>query len=246
MKKLISLVMLLVLLAQPVLAAGQSRLSDEADLLTAREARQLQEQLDVLSETWNLEVRIVTVASLQGRTAQACAEAYGSDIQNGIVLLVAAQEREYWFSTFGSAQTIFTYTTLEYIEQAMLPLLSENAFYEAFEVFADQCEKYLASKSHMPTQESFPVLKSLGISLLLGLVLALVITGIMRSQLKSVRSKSGAGDYVVSGSLVMTQVSDLYLYSHVSRVARPKDQSSGGSHRGGSGRSRGGGRGGKF
>ena len=55
--------------------------------------------------------------------------------------------------------------------------------------------------------------------------------------MKSVRQKNDAADYVRPGSMQLTHSRDLFLYSHVSRTAKPKNTSSGG---GGGGGSRGG------
>ena len=57
----------------------------------------------------------------------------------------------------------------------------------------------------------------------IGLVAGLVTVLIMRGQLKSVRPQSGAADYVVSGSFRLRHSRDIFLYRHVQRVARPKD-----------------------
>ena len=82
---------------------------------------------------------------------------------------------------------------------------------------------------------------------MIGFVIAFIATAIMRSKLKSVRSKSGATDYIKQGSFRVTRANDFFLYRTVSRRARPKDTGSGGSstHRSSSGRSHGGG-GGRF
>ena len=74
-------------------------------------------------------------------------------------------------------------------------------------------------------------------AMIIGLVIALIVTGIMRSKLKSVRHKVAASDYVRPGSMHVTVRRDFYLYRTVSR--RPKPKSSGGSS--GSRRSGGGG-----
>ena len=59
----------------------------------------------------------------------------------------------------------------------------------------------------------------IGIGILVGLITVLV----MRGQLKSVRPQSGAADYVVAGSFRLRQSRDIFLYRHVQRTARPKD-----------------------
>ena len=90
------------------------------------------------------------------------------------------------------------------------------------------------------SESSFDAGTYLLIGLAVGLVVALIITGIWKRQLKSVRSKSAAADYVLPGSLQITGSQDLYLYSTVTKVKRQQSSSSGSS----SGRSHSGGGGG--
>lgn len=52
---------------------------------------------------------------------------------------------------------------------------------------------------------------------------AFLTTGIMRSQLKSVRKKNAASDYVRDGSFNLTDKRDIYMYRKVDRRAKPKD-----------------------
>lgn len=50
-----------------------------------------------------------------------------------------------------------------------------------------------------------------------------LITGIMRSQLKSVGFKSNAADYVRKGSFKVTERNDLFMYKKVDRREKPKN-----------------------
>ena len=50
-----------------------------------------------------------------------------------------------------------------------------------------------------------------------------ITTGIMRSQLKSVRRKNSASDYVRDGSFKVTNSRDIFLYRKVDRRQRPKE-----------------------
>lgn len=97
-------------------------------------------------------------------------------------------------------------------------------------------------------------LKWLGTSLIIGLVIAFIYTMYLKSQLKTVRRKPSASDYVVPGSMQLTQQRDIYLYANLKKTPKPKNNSSsrsGGSSFGGgssthvssSGRTHGGSRG---
>ena len=90
----------------------------------------------------------------------------------------------------------------------------------------------------------------LGVALVIGLITALIVTGVMKSRLKSVAPQRDATSYVRQGSMKLTNQRDLYLYREVHRTERPKESSSsdsGGSstHTSSSGSTHGGG-GGSF
>lgn len=82
--------------------------------------------------------------------------------------------------------------------------------------------------------------KSILIAFGVGLIIAIIVSVILRGQLKSVKRQHGAANYVHPGSMMVNASRDTYLYSTVSRTARPKDNggshssSSGGSYSGGS------------
>lgn len=60
------------------------------------------------------------------------------------------------------------------------------------------------------------------ISILIGVVVAFLVVGAMKAQLKSVRQQSGAANYVIGESLNLTVSRDMFLYKRVSRTPRAK------------------------
>ena len=87
--------------------------------------------------------------------------------------------------------------------------------------------------------------QSLVFSLIIGLIVAFIATGVMKGKLKTVRRKASASDYLKPGSLQLNGQSDVFLYSNVVRTAKPKDTGSSGggssTHTSSSGRTHGGG-----
>lgn len=248
--------MLCLLLAVPCFAGVYpNKMVDSAQLLTPEQTLELESRLDQISEQWNVAVVIVTTDLLGGKTPQAYADDYfdfGSYGKDGILLLISMEDRGWHISTAGSCIASFTDAGLAYMEEQFIDQLREDDFYGAFQTFADLCDDFLRQaatgqpydSNNLP-KEPFSWILNILICLVIGLVIALIATGIMRSQLKSVRPKHTARDYVRSGSLQITGAFDLYLYSHVSRRAKPKQSSGSGTHIGSSGRSHGG-RGGSF
>ena len=64
--------------------------------------------------------------------------------------------------------------------------------------------------------------KNVLISLVIGLVISLIITGVMRSKMRSVRFENAARNYIRQNSMNITRSHDRYLYSHVTKVAKPQ------------------------
>lgn len=254
--------MLCVIVAVPVFGeAHPARLVDSASLLTAEEEGVLLEKLDAISERQQVDVAVVTTDTLDGKSPQEYADDFfdyngygmGTD-RDGILLLVSMEDRDWYISTRGFGSTAVTDAGLEYMSNQFLEDLSAGNYLDAFLTYAEQCDQFIAqAKLGTPydvdnvPKEPFPWLLCIGISLAVGLVSAVIVTGVMKSQLKSVKSSRNAGNYVKEGSLEITEHSDLYLYSHISRVPIPKNTHSGGSsvHTSSSGASHGGG-GGKF
>jgi uncharacterized protein len=247
---------LLFSLATPCFAGVNApQMVDNAQLLTTEQTLELESQLKQISSRWNVAVVIVTTDHLGGKTPQAYADDYfdfGSYGKDGILFLVCMGTRQWHISTAGSCIPVFTDAGLAYMEDQFREDLKENEFYDAFTTFANLCDDFLRQadsgapydSENLP-KEPFSWVINIAICLIIGLIIALIVTGVMRSQLKSVRPQHTARDYVRSGSLQITEAWDLYLYSHVSRRAKPKQSSGSSVHRGSSGSSHGG-RGGSF
>ncbi len=263
--------LLFILMAFPAFAASDMpRLVDEAGLLTSSEERELLDKLNEISERQQVDVVIVTANSLEGASAMDYADDfydendYGFGYErDGILFLISMEERDWYMSTSGFGITAFTDAGLEFLSEKILNDLSKGDYAQAFTTFAEMSDDYIAQaktgkpydEHHLP-KDPFRLLFYLVAALVIGFVISLIVTGIMRSKLKSVHGQTAAGNYIKNGSMKLTTRNDLFLYRHVTRREKPKQQNtsrsgsthrSGGSttHRSSSGR-RHGGRGGKF
>ena len=61
------------------------------------------------------------------------------------------------------------------------------------------------------------------ISVVVGIIIGFIGSGIMKSKLTSVRYQSGAADYVVPDSFKLDDSRDIYLYSTVTKTERSTD-----------------------
>lgn len=120
-------------------------------------------------------------------------------------------------------------------------------------VYYPDDDDYVYYNDKTEISELFSI-KWIATSIIIGLVIAFIYTSHLKSQLKTVRSKASASDYVVPGSMQLTQQRDVYMYGNIKKTPKPKNNStgrSGGSsfgggsstHRSSSGRTHGGSRG---
>lgn len=266
-RKLLSVLFAVVICFSAVISVSADdsllRLVDDADLLTDSQETTLLAQLDKVSEKHEMDVVVVTASSLEGYTAQDYADdffdygGYGmGDNRDGLLLLVSMDEdnREWHISTSGYAITAFTDAGIEYMSEQFLPYLKDGDYAKAFSTYAQLCDEFIAmAKAGDPfdvdnlPKEPFKIWFNVLIALGIGFVFAIIVVLYMKSKLKSVRFQPAASSYVRNGSMNITQSGDFFLYSHLDRRARPKDNDSGGSstHTSSSGSTHGGG-GGNF
>lgn len=247
MKKLLCLLFVTVLvfaLSLNVFAdANGKRLIDSADLLSESEEEAILTLLDQKSEEHQFDIVIVTVDSLEGKTPFQCATDYyedgnygfGNDY-TGAILLISMEERDWYIASCGKGEDIIPDET--YVDDGFVFYLSNGNYAKAFDEYIYAVDERIIEYNTMPWGTY------LIISLVIGFIVAFIATAIMKGKLKTVRFQNNARDYVRGGSMNVTVSRDLYLFSTVTRRAKPKSNSSGGG-RSSSGRSYGGG-GGKF
>lgn len=246
---LLLMVLLVASLAVCVSAAeSTSYVWDQDQLLTGAEASQLAQRLKTISTSRGVTVVVVTASSLGGKSAEAYADDFYDEnraacgwSEDGVLLLICLESRDWHISTVGKGIRIFSESALDQLESHLVPRLRRNQFASAFTVFAEDCDAIIHSYF------AFPWGRNLVIALVIGLAAALLVTLSMKSKLKSVRMQSGARSYVRQGSMHVTEQSDLPLYVKVTSraIPKPSSSSSGRTHVSSSGRSHGG-RGGKF
>ena len=215
---------------------------DEAELLNETEVAQLSSKLESISKKYKAEIRVVTLSSMDGGDIDEFLEylydesgfGYGEN-HDGVLLVVCMDPQEYRILSNGFAGEAITSGDIDAIGEAFKSDLSDGNYADAFDTFADKCEYYL--DGHI---NGFPFNtgKNLLICLGIGLVVALIVTGIWKNQLKSVRKQSAANAYVKAGTMQITQSGDFFMYRNVTKTQKQSSSSSGSS---GSSRSTGGG-----
>lgn len=256
----------------PVSAQTASFIVDDAGLLMPDEIIMLEEKAAELENRYGIHAVVLTVDSLGGSRPQDFADdyydqaGYGDD---GVLFLLAMAEREWYLSTCGNVIYALTDYGIQQVGEGVVPFLADELWYEGFSFFLDSLPIYLdAMENGAPIdgyaddsgdyyhgdqeeilyyEEEFTPCFLL--SLICGVVIAGIVVFIMRLSMNTKRAQRGAGEYIKAGSWNLTQHSDIFLYSNVTKTRKqePPKSSGGGSsvHRSSSGRSHGGG-GGKF
>ena len=246
------LLLLCLVMALPAYAADASpRLVDDADYLTAHEEAALLSKLDTISTQQGLDVVIVTVPALHGADITAFADDFydGNGYRpDGILLLIADLDREWAISTAGYGITAFTDAGQAYMTDQFLYYLSDGQYAQAFDIYADLCDEFITqAKAGTPydvgnlPRGPFHMVRSLLVSLGIGLLAALIVTGSMKGKLKTVHAQAAASQYVKPGSMNITESREMFLYSQIQRHKRETKKSGGSStHTSSSGRTHGG------
>lgn len=245
MKKLFALLVSVFLCSCLVLSASAQAplVVDNANLLTSSEEAILDASLEETGEELGIDVVVLTVDSLGGKTARAYADDYydyNGYSYSGILLLVSMSEREWYITTSGSAMSMVSDAEVNTIGNRVATKLGQGNYLDAFLLFSESVSTFATGGSVSSSRDPIGWLICIGIGIAVGLIVVLI----MKGQLKSVRSQNTASGYQVSGSFGLTQSHELFLFRNVSRTRRA-ESSGGGSHRGSSGRSHGGG-GGRF
>lgn len=270
------LCLLLIMIPLTGFASETRRVMDDAQLLSEDEELALEEAIAQLRHTHELDVAIVTVWNLGSKTAQEYADDFYDDHgygvgedYSGILLLLAMESREWYISTCGEAIYIFTDYGLEEMGNAILPYLSSSRYYDAFSQWLYEipyyCDAYSYGQSvdgYVPPDGYLPqsgeqivyphyqrdtTLRDNGISLVAGFIIAVVAILVMRGTMNTAKAQASAADYLKNGTYHLKIRRDMYLYSRVTKTAKPQNNGGGGSsvHRSSGGRSHGG-RGGRF
>lgn len=245
MKKVLFTFMLFVILITMSFGAAAEaapRLVDNACLLDPSEEERVLKELDRISELHEVDVVVITANDLLGyydvEDAAKNAYPYLGYSENGIMVYISMSTRDVRVQLFGSLYDYISDEECSDIREEITPYLSNGDYETAFLTFAKECDDIITDATH------FPVAKKIFFSLVIGIVIALVVTGILKGQLNSVRHQPFANNYLKQGSLNITLSNELFLYRNITRRRRQTNNSSGSSGGGGGGRS--GGSSGKF
>lgn len=246
------------------------RLVDQADLIPASDETALRAKLNAISEELQFDVVLVTAEHIGSRTPMAFADDYFDyngfgfgDDHDGVCFLVSMAERDWWISTCGFGETALSDDYFMDIVRysKVISALKDGDYSASFNAYADMVGDFVreaqTGEPYSPRhryQDWRNKVIGVGLSLLLGLIVAGIVTWYMKQHyVASVQQKREAGAYLV-GAVQYGEGYDRFRSSVVNRTRRVSESSasssgssssSGGHHTSSSGYSHGGG-GGKF
>jgi uncharacterized protein len=255
---------MLLALAVPALAAGLPLVVDDAALLSQDSVNELTAGAQQLSNTYGMDVVILTTKSLDGKTALNYAadyydsKGYGQGAEHdGVMLVLSMEDRDWAILTKGSGINAFTDYGIGAISDDIVPYFSKGDYSAGFsrflsdaKVFLDQWKTGRPYDVRDPVHLKNPLERTVDIAVYLAIaaaVIAAVVLLVMILGMKTARPQYNASQYVKNGSLDIVRSQDIYLYHTQTRVRVQKESSSGGgsstftsssgsSHGGGSGK----------
>ena len=199
------------------------RIQDLAGLLSESQKAALREKLDTISKKHDCDVVVIAARSLGNKEARLYAadfyEATGF-AQDGIVMLVCPEERDYAFCATGDGKTAMTEDAYSKLDNVVVDELRYDNYYEAFNKFADCADEFLtAAENGKPYKQKLISTGAAGVLAgIVGLITGGIGTGSMKSKLRSVEKKQSASEYMKQGSLNIMNANEIFLYSTVSRT----------------------------
>lgn len=225
-------------------AAGKKSVIDDAGLIKASDEKELDKKIKNIQKD-KFDVVILMVKSLDGKSAQDYADDYydnndyGLDNEkSGVLFLVSKGDRKYHISTKGAGIKAFTDYGIGRIKEEIKPYLSDGDYFNACDEFLNITKDFVkAYKEGTPYDTDNPYNEEIDyvilevIALVIAFVIALISVGIMRLRMNTAKPKGTAMEYIKKGSFKLTSEKDIFMYSTVTKTAKPKDNdnSAGGS-----------------
>lgn len=211
-------------------------LVDEADLLNEKEENNIKQKLEDFSEKHEIELAIITVSDYDGYDLYNYAAVlyseyeygYGKNRDGALLLRYENNEiddREIVIYSRGKGAEIFTDDYIEKTFDAMQSDIESKKYESAFSTYVE-----MASEGAKHSID--PVV--LFVFVLVGMVIGAVVIKVIISKNKSVARKNTANLYTRQGSMNVTEKSDVFIRSHITkteRVQKESRSSSGGSRK---------------
>jgi len=230
-----------------VAAIVPGHVMDTAVLLEDADRNALNSRAQEISQEYGCGVYVLTVDTMNGEEVRSFAEDFYTDnnlgmgaSRNGILFLVCMDVREYVTVTYGMDSSSgeydmgllsFTDDGIADMEETVASMLSSGAYAEAFSAYLDYCEEALGyyAEHGEAEKDGGSVLGRLAIVVFVPLLIALGVCLVLRSQMKTARAATSAGDYIPRDSFTLTGQRDQFIHTthHREKIEKNSDSGSG-------------------
>lgn len=181
----------------------------------------------------------------------------GSDY-SGVLFLICTDGNYWAVSTCGETIYALTDYAIECIFEEVRPSLSSGDFFQAFEIYLNELAAYFDSFHQEAPIDGFieePIhdvqpdrqeevvyyereynsfdFRRLCFTVIVSAAIAGIVLYFMKRGMNTVRAQRNASNYMQSGSFLLTENRDMFLYSRTSRVAKSDNHNGGGGRSGG-------------
>ena len=228
--------------ATVVFAAGLDLVYDSADLLNYAEWEKLLSKAETISNRRKCDVVLFSVGettdgksgSIYKRARSAYEQnnyGYGAD-KSCLMFYLNMTEREFSLETFGKVGRIFTQDKIDdMLNNHILPLLKKDKYYEAFSVYLNEADQYLAAYN------GGIIRNRLLIMVIPSLLIALIVCLVLKSRMRTAVTARSADQYIPKGGFKLTLKEDRFLFRTETRRLVESSSSGNGSSSGGHGSS---------
>lgn len=240
---------------------------DAGELLTDGEEVMLEDALQDICNKWDIDVAVITTDTLYGLSPMEFTDNYYDGYEyaeNGCMLMVSMEERDYWLSTSGNMIDALTDMGIDFICDAVAEHLSDGDYYGAFMQYGTMVDSFVDEYrnggsaydiDNLPDDDDYGFEYDggysdiyeqqkpggfrgflLGIGGAIGALVSSIIMAVHKAQIENVKPQNGARDYLKRETVSMYHKSDRFLYNQVARTPKPKpqDKSDSGGYSGGS------------
>lgn len=234
---------------------------DNADIISAGTEEVLASRLKEIGTKYKTDLVVLTVDDTEGKSHMEYADDYYDyngygygDEKTGTLLLICMEEgnRGVWISTCGEDIERINDYEIDSILDDFVPYLSDGDYDTGVLAYADSLEfeleyeaeyghdgedyytdSYAAYSGNTSANKIEKVVKAYFFAIIIGLAVGGVTAFVLKKQMTPVQQAVSARNYLVNNSFRLTKNFDIFLYSNVTKTAKPKDTDSGSGHSGG-------------
>lgn len=231
MKKIL-LIVSLILFLNCNLSADKLHIYDYAGYLSDTERQNIEKKLSAISDTYAIDLIVLTYEELNGVDPQDYAESFYDNNNfkdDGLILLIDIYEGWYAVSISGEAMNFISDDEIDIIVQDyMADYLYSGDYYKAFEVFCDKFDYYYKyNNSHAVSSTKTISGTNIAISLVCSGIVSLIVALILKGQLHTANKQNLAMNYIDQGSFIITGYSDYLINTRISKTPISNNNSNG-------------------